>query len=75
MDNLYFSLWRRSGGKPQRKEDFWLNPPPAGCGRLLLAIAVIGVAACLLEHAAAVKGAADAVTTAPYGSSQYGSLK
>ncbi|MDX8531802.1 hypothetical protein RFM41_08395 [Mesorhizobium sp. VK25A] len=70
MDDLFFSLWRRSGGKPQRKEDFWLDPPPSGFGRLLASVAVIGVAACLLDHAAAVKGAADTVRTASYGSSQ-----
>ncbi|RUU56720.1 hypothetical protein [Mesorhizobium sp. M2C.T.Ca.TU.002.02.1.1] len=70
MDDLFFSLWRRSGGKPQRREDFWLNPPPSGFGRLLVAVAVIGVAACLLDHAGAAKGAADTVRTASYGSSQ-----
>ncbi|TPI61239.1 hypothetical protein FJ420_24895 [Mesorhizobium sp. B3-1-3] len=75
MDNLFFSLWRRSGGKQQRKEDFWLDPPPSGCGRLLLAVAVIGIGAWVLDHAAAVKGAADTVKTASYGLSQYGSSK
>ncbi|WP_201412381.1 hypothetical protein [Mesorhizobium sp. J8] len=74
MDNLFFSVWQRSGGKPRRKEDFWLDLPPSGFGRLLVAVAVIGVAACLLDHGAA-RGAADTVRAGSYGSSQQGRSK
>ena len=75
MDNLFFALWKRPGRRAERQEDFWLHPPPSGLGRLLVAVAIIAVAACLLDHAAAVKGTADSVTTASYGSSQQGSQK
>lgn len=75
MDNLFFALWKRPGRKAVRQEDFWLHPPPSGFGRLLAAVAIIGVAACLLDYAAAVKGTADTVVAASYGSSQQGSSK
>ncbi|OWK20948.1 hypothetical protein AJ88_24675 [Mesorhizobium amorphae CCBAU 01583] len=75
MDNLFFALWKRPGRKAERPEDFWLHPPPSGLGRLLAAVAIIAVAACLLDYAAAVKGPADSVTTASYGSSLQGSRK
>ena len=75
MDNLFFALWKRSGCKAGRQEDFWLHPPRSGFGRLLAAVAIIAVAACLLDHAAAVKGAADSVVTASYVSSQQGCRK
>ncbi|CAN7271180.1 hypothetical protein LJR234_001324 [Mesorhizobium amorphae] len=75
MDNLFFALWKRPGRKAERPEDFWLHPPPSGLGRLLAAVAIIAVAACLLDHAAAVKGPADSVTAASYGSSLQGSQK
>ena len=72
MDNLFFTLWKGPGRKAGRREDFWLHPPPSGLGRLLTAIAIIGIAACLLDHAAAVKGNADTFVAASYGSSHYG---
>ncbi|UVK39775.1 hypothetical protein LHFGNBLO_001178 [Mesorhizobium sp. AR10] len=72
MDNLFFALWKRPGRRAVRPEDFWLHPPPSGLGRLLAAVAIIGIAACLLDHAATVKGAADSVVAASYGSSQQG---
>ncbi|MDG4883419.1 hypothetical protein [Mesorhizobium sp. WSM4884] len=72
MDNLFFALWRRPGRKAQPPEEFWLDPPPVGVGRLVAAVAVIGVSACLLDHAAAVRGKADSVAVASYGSSQEG---
>lgn len=75
MDNLFFALWKRPGRKAERPEDFWLHPPASGFGRLLAAVAIIAVAACLLDHAAAVKGTADSVTAASYGSSLQGSRK
>ncbi|WFP77191.1 hypothetical protein [Mesorhizobium sp. WSM4906] len=72
MDNLFFALWRRPGHRAQQLEEFWLEPPPLGVGRLVAAVAIIDVAACLLDHAAAVRGKADSVAVAPYGSSQEG---
>ena len=49
MDNLFFAIW----GKPERRaEEFWLDPPAPGFGRLAAAIAIVGVAACLLDHMA-----------------------
>ena len=75
MDNLFFALWKGPGHKAGRHEDFWLHPPASGFGRLLAAVAIIGIAACLLDHAAAVKGTADALAAAFYGSSQQGSWK
>ncbi|MBZ9994711.1 hypothetical protein [Mesorhizobium sp. BH1-1-4] len=73
MDNLFFALWKNPGRGPERQEDFWLNPPASGFGRLLAAVAIIVAAACLLDHAAA--GKTDMVVAASYGSSQEGSLK
>jgi hypothetical protein len=75
MDNLFFALWKGAGCKAGRREDFWLHPPVSGFGRLLAAVAIIGIAACLLDHAAAVKDNADTLVTASYGSSQQGSWK
>ncbi|PWJ91530.1 MULTISPECIES: hypothetical protein [Mesorhizobium] len=75
MDNLFFALWRGAGCKAGRREDFWLHPPGSGFGRLLAAVAIIGIAACLLDHAAAVRGNADTLVTASYGSPQQGSWK
>ncbi|WP_245437157.1 hypothetical protein [Mesorhizobium helmanticense] len=71
MDNLFFALWKMPGRKVVRQEDYWLHPPPSGFGRLLAAVAIIGVAVCSLDHAAG-KGAADTVVAASYGSSQQG---
>ena len=73
MDNLFFPLWNRPGHKARRQEDFWLDPPAPILGRLLSAVAIIWVAACLLDHAAAVEGKADTLVAASYGSSQHGS--
>ncbi|RUW54777.1 MAG: hypothetical protein EOS30_29575 [Mesorhizobium sp.] len=75
MDNLFFALWKRPGRRPEREEDFWLDPPASGFGRLLAAVAIIVVAACLLDHAAAVDRKADMVVAASYGLAQEGSLK
>ncbi|MER8464268.1 hypothetical protein [Mesorhizobium sp. M1409] len=75
MDNLFFALWKGAGRKTCRPEDFWLHPPASGFGRLLAAVAIIGIAACLLDHVAAVKGNADTFAAASYGSTQQGSWK
>ncbi|BAV48774.1 hypothetical protein MesoLj113a_11350 [Mesorhizobium sp. 113-1-2] len=72
MDNLFFALWKSPGNKAGRQEDFWMDPPAPVFGRLLAAVAIIGVAACLLDHAAAVEGKADTLVIASYGSPQQG---
>ena len=70
MDNLLFTLWKRPIAR--RQHDVWLDPPASGFGRLLLAVAVIGTGACLLDRAA---GKADTLVIASYASSQEGSFK
>ncbi|MBZ9797052.1 hypothetical protein [Mesorhizobium sp. ES1-4] len=75
MDNLFFALWKRPGRGLQRREEFWLASPASGFGRLLAAVAVIAVAACLLDHAAAVAGKTDTIAAASHGLPQKGSLK
>ncbi|WP_027059427.1 hypothetical protein [Mesorhizobium loti] len=75
MDNLFFALWKSPGCRLERQQDFWLDPPPLGFGRLLAAVAIIGVAACLLDHAAVIAGQADTLVAASYGLSQQGSSK
>lgn len=69
MDNMFFALWKSPGRRAVRLEDFWLDPPAPVFGRLLAAVAIIGVAACLLDHAA-VERKADRLVIASYGSSQ-----
>ncbi|MER8826302.1 hypothetical protein NKH73_05090 [Mesorhizobium sp. M0938] len=69
MDGVFFALWKSSGRKPERRENYGLHPRPSGLGRLLVAVAIIGVATCVLDHMAARKGA---VVAASYGSSQQG---
>ncbi|MBZ9695968.1 hypothetical protein LB524_20350 [Mesorhizobium sp. ESP6-5] len=75
MDNLFFALWKRPGRGPGRQEDFWLDPPASGLGRLLAALAIITVAACLLDHASTAAGKADMAVAAAYGFSKEGSSK
>jgi len=55
-----------------RRQDFWPDPPASGFGRLLVAVAVIGIGACILDHAA---GKADTIVIAAYASSQEGGFK
>jgi len=69
MDNLLFTLWKRP---IDRRQDFWPDPPASGFGRLLVAVAVIGIGACILDHAA---GKADTIVIAAYASSQEGGFK
>jgi hypothetical protein len=71
MDNLLFALWKSPGRGPERQEDFWLDPPPLGFGRLLAAAAIIGIGVCLLDHAAG-KGPADTLIASSYDSSSQG---
>ncbi|TSE13797.1 hypothetical protein C1D09_002705 [Mesorhizobium intechi] len=71
MHNLFFALWKSVGHGPERQEDFWLDPPAPAFGRLLAAVAIIGIAACLLDHAA-VEGKAGTLVIASYDLSQQG---
>ncbi|RVD16102.1 MAG: hypothetical protein EOS73_12815 [Mesorhizobium sp.] len=76
MDSMFFASWKGAGcGAGRREEDFWLHPPASGFGRLLAAVAIIGIAACLLDHAAAVSGNTDALVGASYGSQRQGGWK
>ncbi|UCI08356.1 hypothetical protein [Mesorhizobium sp. B1-1-8] len=74
MDNLFFALFERPDRRGRSRQDFWLDQPVSGFGRLLAAVAIIGVAACLLDHAAS-QGKADTIAAAAYGSQQEGSWK
>ncbi|MBZ9764680.1 hypothetical protein LB553_27990 [Mesorhizobium sp. CA8] len=72
MDNLFLAIWGKPERNGRRLEEFWLNPPVLGFGRLAAAIAIIGVATCLLDHAATA-GKTD--TVASYNASTKGSSK
>ncbi|TPK89852.1 MULTISPECIES: hypothetical protein [unclassified Mesorhizobium] len=74
MDNLFLAIWAKPEKKGRRLEAFWLNPPAPGVGRLAAAIAIIGVAACLLDHAATASKT-DIVAFASYDASTKGSSK
>jgi hypothetical protein len=72
MDNLFLAIWGRPGRKGVRLEEFWLDSPTLGFGRLAVAIAIVGVAACILDHAAT---ASRTDTVAFHGASTKGSSK
>jgi len=69
MNNLFSAHWNGPSGRPQEID----CSRPSGFGRLLAAIAVIGIAVILLDHAAAGMSANDTVIA--YGSSEQGSWK
>ena len=71
MNNLFPAHWNGAGTgvRPQEID----CSRPSGFGRLLAAIAVIGLAVILLDHAAAGMSANDTVIA--YGSSEQGSWK
>jgi hypothetical protein len=73
MNNLFSAHWNCTGRRRAAEEIDPLHLPPSGFGRLLAAVAFIGIAVVALDHAAAGKGAAG--TLVAYGSSQQGSLK
>jgi hypothetical protein len=72
MDNLLFAIWGKAGRRAWRQEEFRLDAPGSVFGRLAAAIAIIGVAACLLDHVA-IKGETD--TVAPYALATKGSSR
>ncbi|RWI28637.1 MAG: hypothetical protein E5X43_17530 [Mesorhizobium sp.] len=69
MNNLFSAHWRDTGRKAAEQEADWLDRQPSGFGRLLAAVAMIGVAVSLLDYAA-VKSPAE--TLAANSSSQQG---
>ena len=71
MNNLFSAHWNGTGKRAGLQEIDCSRP--SGFGRLLAAVAVIGIAVCVLDHAAAGKDAAGTVIA--YGSSQQGSWK
>lgn len=73
MNNLFSAHWTSTGRVADRQEIDRLSLPPSGFGRLLAAVAIIGIAVCALDHAAAGKGATDTVVA--YGPSEQGSWK
>ncbi|MBA1143950.1 hypothetical protein [Mesorhizobium neociceri] len=73
MNNLFSAHWTSTGRSADLREIDRLRLPPSGFGRLLAAIAIIGIAVILLDHAAAGASATDTVIA--YGSSEQGSWK
>ena len=79
MNNLFSAHWNGTGAGLRLQEIDCSRP--SGFGRLLLAIAVIGLAVCVLDHVSAGKAATGTLMIAygdtgiAYGSSEQGSWK
>jgi len=69
MNNLFSAHWNGPSERPRNID----CSRPSGFGRLLLAIAIIGLAVCVLDHVSAGKAATG--TLIAYGSSEQGSWK
>jgi hypothetical protein len=69
MDMLFVVHWRGFGPNAGGQQADWPVRPHSGFGRLLVAVAIIGAAVCLLDHAAG-KGVADTVTASSYDSTR-----
>ncbi|TIM08371.1 MULTISPECIES: hypothetical protein [unclassified Mesorhizobium] len=69
MNNLFSAHWMDTCRKAAEWEADWLDRQPCGFGRLLAAVAMIGVAVSLLDHAAVKSPAGTLVAN---GSSQQG---
>jgi hypothetical protein len=67
MNNLLSALWISTGRQAGEREIDWSRVPPGGFGRLLAAVAIIGIGVCLLDHAAG-KGPADSLIASSYDS-------
>ncbi|TPJ32954.1 hypothetical protein FJ434_24260 [Mesorhizobium sp. B2-5-13] len=67
MNNLFSAHWTGTGRKAGGQEIDLLRQPASGFGRLLVAVAIIGVGVCFLDHAAD-KGPADNLIASSYGS-------
>ncbi|MBZ9717232.1 hypothetical protein LB519_05175 [Mesorhizobium sp. AD1-1] len=73
MNNLFSAHWTSTCRTADPGKSDPLHVPPSGFGRLLAAVAIIGIAVSLLDHIAAGKNSTDTVIA--YGSSQQGSWK
>ncbi|WP_095084396.1 hypothetical protein [Mesorhizobium sophorae] len=72
MDMLFCAHWKKKAGRGGGgQEADWMHQPAPAFGRFLAAVAIIGVAVCILDHAAAGKGRADTLVA----STQQGSSK
>jgi hypothetical protein len=71
MNNLFSAHWRCTGREAGEQEADWSHPPYSGFGRLLAAVAIIGVAVSVLDYVAG-KSPADTSIASSYGSSQQG---
>ena len=69
MNNLFSAHWIDTGREAGREETDWLYQQPSGFGRLLVAVAIIGVAFSSIDHAAG-KRPADTLIAASYVSQQ-----
>jgi hypothetical protein len=69
MNDLFSAHWTSTGRKAGEQEIDWLQQPASGFGRLLAAVAIIGVGVCVLDHAAG-KGPADSLIASSYDSSR-----
>ncbi|RWL80186.1 MAG: hypothetical protein EOR67_20415 [Mesorhizobium sp.] len=74
MDNLFVAIWGKPERNARRAEEFWLDPPAPGFGRLVAAIAIVGVSACLLDHMATASKT-DPAAFASYNAATQGSSK
>ena len=69
MNNLFSAHWTGTARTAGGQEADWSRLPPSGFGRLLAAVAIIGVGVCFLDHAAG-KGPADSLIASSYDSSR-----
>ncbi|TKB13449.1 MAG: hypothetical protein E5V75_21265 [Mesorhizobium sp.] len=67
MDTLFSARKRMF-----RQETDWAEVPPSGFGRLLVAVAVIGLAIGLLDHAAAQASRTGSLIASSYDPAQQG---
>lgn len=70
MNMLFCAQWKSTGRNVGGQEADWMHQPISCFGRFLAAVAIIGVAVCILDHAAAGKGRTDGLIASPYDSSQ-----
>ncbi len=70
MNMLFCAQWKNTGRSVGRQEADWMHQPVSCFGRFLAAVAIIGVAVCILDHAAAGKGRAYSLIASSYDSSE-----
>ncbi|MER9872086.1 hypothetical protein [Mesorhizobium sp. M0195] len=69
MNNLFSAHRTSTGHGAGEQQADWSRLQPSGFGRLLAAIAIIGITVSFLDYAAA-KGPADVSVASPYGRTQ-----